>query len=160
MAISTSEKTTAHPRRTTFLTGREVVQRSCTALAGARSALAAVPRSDTREQLLCDRLETLQADLAAALERFFEAVPEEALEEQSQYVVELPKQLEKGAPPRTPEEAVHWSRGLVRSLRSRFLELSGSAVAEDLREAYRSLYDLLAGYEERIVRLAEGERDL
>lgn len=160
MNASTSDKQSPHPQRTTFLSGREVLERSRRSLERAREALARAPREDPRSQLFCDSLDALQRDLSVALGRFFETAPNEVLEEQTQYTVEIPRELESEEPPESLEEAMRWSLSLTHSLRDRFQKLSESAIAESLRDSYANLVELVGGYEKRIARLSEGEHDL
>lgn len=160
MSASTHDEQSPNPRRTTFLSGREVVERSRASIERAREALARMPRKDPRAQLFCESLDALERDLSVSLGHFFEAAPREVFEERTQYTVAIPRELEREDPPESLEEAMGWSLQLTNSLRDRFEELSESAIAESLRDAYGNLAELVIGYERRIARLSEGQHDL
>ncbi len=160
MTTLVSDKDRPHAKRSTFLPGREVLERSRSMLEQTGGALREVQTTDPREELFCDSLDALLRDLSGALGDFCEAAPAKVLEQQTQYTVEMAHELESPVIPTSIEMGLSGSLALTRSLRDRFQKVADAAGAEDLRDAYESLTRLVLGYEKRIARLAEGGHDL
>lgn len=146
--------------RTTFLPGREVIERAREHLLKACDGLRNAPRPDLRSTLLCDVLESLQQELAEAMGRFEEIAPSALLETQAQYTIEVPTGLEVPPPCASGEESLRWALALADSLRSAFDELGESSQNDHLAETYRGFATLVEGFEERISQLEQGLRDL
>jgi hypothetical protein len=161
MSQPKSEEESEHRLRTTFLPGRELLARAREQLRTAVDSLRNEPRRDDRTAMFCESLESLQQDLALAMERFEDVAPDEVLTESQQYTVEIP-----AAPPEPPPissdlgEAVVWAHSLAENLRSTFNEMAASAHKESLGETYRNLAVLVEGYQQRIARLDQDLRDL
>lgn len=159
---SESDKKAPNPKRSTFLTGREVIERSRGCVESALESLEQAPaEGDERTGLLRESLGSLQRDLSEVLGRFSEGAPQELLDEQTQYTVEVPAELaEDREPPTSFDETLRWALTLTRSLHARFDELASSASAQIAKESYQKLAELVTAYERRIARLAEGKHDL
>lgn len=163
-----SQQAQASPNleRTTFLTGREVIEQSVAVLGGAVERLQALdlPLEDEegsgeRRRLLRDSLVSLQRELSGALERFVADGRDDALDRGHQYTADGPG-ADPGPPPRALDAMLAWALDLTRTLRARFRGLAASAEEGAAREAYAGLVDLADGYAKRIARLAEGGHDL
>lgn len=110
--------------------------------------------------MLGDCLEALNQQLAEALERFRGIAPDEVLDEEAQYTVEIPTRV---APPPTgsdPAQTLVWARELVEDLKRAFGEMADSAQKPSLEEMYRNLVELMAGHQQRLARIEQDLRDL
>lgn len=154
------EEEAPHRLRTTFIPGRELLVRASDHLEAGVRALREAPRPDARTAMLVECLESLQEQLKGALERFGEVAPDEVLDEEAQYTVEIPKRVAPAPTASAPERTLVWARDLVEDLRRAFGEMAGSAQKPTLEEMYRNLAELMEGHQQRLARIEQDMRDL
>jgi hypothetical protein len=141
---------TPHPRRTTFLTGREVLGRTRKGLERAIDAVSSASASEPRTAMFRTHLEGRLRDLLRAVERSEREAPRPLLDELTQYSAPVPDRLELRLDEDGRDDLAACAWRILDELADVFREMAAAAEKTPVREIHQALGQKVVTVQKRL----------